>query len=114
MKNGKSCKKCWERFAHQPSVINTTGYVDPGMRIPFTNYRVHDDFTVTNGYGPQYVPMVQQPVMQQPVAPRYVRPGDPSIGGYLCGRCRGTGRVSVMLIDEDLCPVCRGVGRVFS
>jgi hypothetical protein len=98
--------------------VSYTGSLpEPGLRIPFTNYRINDNFSVTSGYpNAQYQPMMTVPMA--PVAPitprRYVAPGDPSMGGYLCGRCRGTGRVSVMLIDDDLCPVCRGVGRVFS
>lgn len=102
VKNGKSCKDCWERFARQHNVNYTTTYApsDP-WRIPFT--------------GISMAPQFNNPPMMAPpgTAPRYVRPGDPSMGGVLCGRCRGSGRVSVMWIDEDLCPVCHGVGRVF-
>lgn len=46
-----------------------------------------------------------------PGAPMQVQPGDPRIGGILCGRCRGSGRVMVFL-DEELCPVCLGLGRI--
>ncbi|CDR39295.1 CYFA0S03e01860g1_1 [Cyberlindnera fabianii] len=121
LKNGKSCKSCWEKFA-RPTNVNYQ-YVpsyDPGFRIPFTDYRVHDDLTVTNGYSQPPTPMMymQPPMMGQPYGmmqptPQYVSPGDPRIGGYMCGRCRGSGRVSFMLLDEELCPVCHGVGRVF-
>lgn len=43
--------------------------------------------------------------------PLVVKPGDPRLGGILCGECRGSGRVSFFL-DEDLCPLCRGLGRI--
>lgn len=44
----------------------------------------------------------------QPVAP-----GDPRLGGVICGRCRGSGTVTFFL-DQDLCPVCHGVGRILN
>lgn len=44
-------------------------------------------------------------------APLRVRPGDPRIGGVLCGRCRGSGLVRDFL-DEETCHVCRGLGRI--
>ena len=59
----------------------------------------------------QYLPPGVMPVF--PVAPRVVMPGDPSIGGALCGRCRGAGVIHDLFIFEDTCPVCHGVGRVF-
>lgn len=40
-----------------------------------------------------------------------LRPGDPAIGGFLCGRCRGVGTIDLFLF-EDMCPVCGGIGRV--
>ncbi|CAG8531440.1 8980_t:CDS:2 [Racocetra persica] len=43
----------------------------------------------------------------------YTSPGNPVIGGRLCTHCRGSGRVSLLFI-EDLCPRCSGVGRVFT
>jgi hypothetical protein len=33
-----------------------------------------------------------------------VQAGDPRLGGILCGNCKGTGRVSVLIFD-DHCPV---------
>lgn len=45
--------------------------------------------------------------------PLIVPPGDPRIGGRLCWRCDGKGRVSFLLFDSQMCDVCRGSGRVF-
>lgn len=59
----------------------------------------------------QYIPSGMAPVFSGP--PRVVPPGDPSIGGWLCGRCRGKGIVHELKIFENTCPVCHGVGRVF-
>ncbi|GBC04929.1 hypothetical protein RclHR1_05950013 [Rhizophagus clarus] len=40
----------------------------------------------------------------------YVKPGDSSIGGLLCPRCQGVGKLS----NKQLCNRCQGVGRVFN
>ncbi|KAA8915794.1 hypothetical protein TRICI_002046 [Trichomonascus ciferrii] len=85
LKNGLSCQDCYARFARQ------------------RNARVMS----TPSYAPRYaaVPGAAMP-------PRVVRPGDPSIGGVLCGRCRGRGMITEFIFDET-CPTCRGVGRLF-
>ncbi|SMN22395.1 similar to Saccharomyces cerevisiae YGR268C HUA1 Cytoplasmic protein containing a zinc finger domain with sequence similarity to that of Type I J-proteins [Maudiozyma saulgeensis] len=93
IKNGKSCKSCWRRFARQNNVN-----------------------MAPSGYGNYYQssPIYQQPMYQQPQQtqrPLYVRPGDPRIGGVLCGNCRGSGRIR-FLLDEDICRVCNGLGRI--
>lgn len=59
----------------------------------------------------QYLPSGMMPVFNAP--PRVVPPGDPSIGGWLCGRCRGAGFITDFLVFDSTCPVCHGVGRVF-
>lgn len=94
IKNGHSCKSCWKRFANQQNV----SYVSN----PY--------------YAPQApIPMPMQPFMapQQGVRPLMVRPGDPRLGGVLCGVCRGTGRTR-FLLDEDLCTTCNGIGRIIT
>ena len=58
-------------------------------------------------------PMTTPPPQQQQQRPLVVKPGDPRLGGVLCGECRGTGRVS-FLLDEDLCPLCNGLGRIIT
>ncbi|CAG7847209.1 SubName: Full=Uncharacterized protein {ECO:0000313/EMBL:CCA66785.1} [Serendipita indica DSM 11827] len=40
-------------------------------------------------------------------------PGDPRIGGRLCVRCHGSGRVRVFILDSEVCSMCGGIGRVF-
>lgn len=40
-------------------------------------------------------------------------PGDPRIGGRLCIRCHGTGRIRVFILETETCNLCGGVGRVF-
>ncbi|KAH8104120.1 hypothetical protein BXZ70DRAFT_1052744 [Cristinia sonorae] len=41
------------------------------------------------------------------------RPGDPRIGGHLCWRCGGDGKVSFFLFDSSPCGICNGIGRTF-
>lgn len=43
--------------------------------------------------------------------PVQLMPGDPRLGGNLCGKCRGSGQVSFFL-DKETCPICAGLGRV--
>lgn len=69
----------------------------------------YERFGVRNNV--QTLPYGVQPVFSS--VPRVVAPGDPALGGRLCGRCRGAGMISEMLIFESTCPVCQGVGRVF-
>ncbi|KAG0671976.1 hypothetical protein C6P45_004445 [Maudiozyma exigua] len=95
-KNGKSCKSCWRRFAHQNNVSMAPS---------------------SYGYY-QSSPIYQQPqqMYQQPMQsnrPLYVRPGDPRIGGVICGNCRGTGRIR-FLLDDDICTLCHGLGRIIT
>lgn len=100
-KNGLTCQDCYGRFARPNSNVS---YLPPsgggglfgglgGFFGPSTSTT-----TVYGGAGAG--------------APRVVRPGDPAIGGALCGRCRGRGLITE-LIFEDTCPVCRGIGRIF-
>ncbi|CCH59305.1 hypothetical protein TBLA_0B04690 [Henningerozyma blattae CBS 6284] len=95
LKNGHSCKVCWERFAPR----NNVGVVQPGQ---------------INVQGPILQPQYQRPMYSSHSTssmPLYVQPGDPRLGGVLCGKCRGSGRTRFFL-DENLCTVCGGVGRI--
>lgn len=84
LKNGLSCQDCYARFAGQSARLQ---YLPAPSR--FSNF------------------------MSGPAPPgRVVQPGDPSIGGVLCGRCRGRGLVHDFIF-EDTCPTCRGIGRLF-
>lgn len=90
IKNGKTCKDCWGRFCkrtYSPSVTSFLGFTSATDTI--------------------MIPLASQPAGP----PLRVPPGDPRLGGMLCGRCRGSGIVH-FLLDEELCPVCGGIGRV--
>ncbi|CAN6641541.1 proline-rich protein Hua1p [Trichomonascus vanleenenianus] len=91
-KNGLSCQDCYARFAHQRTGPMPVQFLPPAPTL--------------FGFGP----MPMMPVGPG-VAPRVVRPGDPSIGGVLCGRCRGRGLITEFLFEET-CPTCRGIGRL--
>lgn len=121
-KNGKSCKDCYERFAPRNGVrvssstsydifgsTTTTSYYTSGPSSQPYSGPPPAQFANNQFFGgPAPMPQFQAP----PPPPMRVRPGDPRLGGNLCGRCRGSGVVH-FLLDEDLCPVCGGVGRLF-
>ncbi|CAI4063042.1 Hua1p SKDI_07G5160 [Saccharomyces kudriavzevii IFO 1802] len=88
IKNGRSCKSCWRRFAPQNNAVTAPTY--------YSNYTM-----------PVYTSAWQGN------RPLYVQPGDPRLGGVLCGECRGSGRTR-FLLDEDICPLCHGVGRIIT
>lgn len=99
VKNGKSCRSCWRRFA-PTNQINS-------MSTPSTSM-----WNPQQMYVPSPVPMpmgFNNPPNQG--RPLVVRPGDPRLGGVVCGECRGTGRITFFL-DEDICPLCNGLGRI--
>lgn len=126
LKNGKSCRSCWRTFCPKNPINYNMGptsssfYVSPAIGmppqaspyIPPTN-----NYGYGYGYGYGYPPMPMSPIpppqQQQQQRPLVVKPGDPRLGGVLCGECRGTGRVS-FLLDEDLCPLCNGLGRIIT
>ncbi|EGW31111.1 uncharacterized protein SPAPADRAFT_142630 [Spathaspora passalidarum NRRL Y-27907] len=89
IKNGKSCQDCWSLF---------------GPRNSYSS--------VVNGYNPSYFGTTTFLPYSSPSGLR-VPPGDPRLGGILCGRCRGSG-VTRFLLDVDLCPICNGLGRVIT
>lgn len=93
IKNGLSCQDCYARFARQHANIYQS-YSNTSSFSPWTSQPSRDP---TIRYGP---------------SPIVVQPGDPRIGGILCGRCRGKGVVWDLLM-ESTCPTCKGVGRLF-
>ncbi|ANB13849.1 Hua1p [Sugiyamaella lignohabitans] len=97
LKNGLTCQDCYGRFARQGRNVQVIHSGQPSMFNPLAPF-----MGPTTSYVPYYP--------GQP-PPRVVRPGDPSIGGTLCGRCRGRGMISDFFGDET-CPTCRGVGRL--
>ncbi|RLV93521.1 Proline-rich protein HUA1 [Spathaspora sp. JA1] len=88
-KNGKSCQDCWSSF---------------GPRNSYSS--------VVSGYNPSYFGTTTY-MPNRATSGIRVSPGDPSLGGVLCGRCRGSG-VTRFFLDVDLCPICNGLGRVIT
>lgn len=97
-KTGRMCADCYSRFAprNQFTSVNPTPYN-------------------TGGFGPMGILGAfggETQIIGAPGGTR-VPPGDPRLGGVLCGRCRGSGLVTFFL-DQDLCPVCAGLGRILN
>ncbi|ODV67947.1 hypothetical protein HYPBUDRAFT_148245 [Hyphopichia burtonii NRRL Y-1933] len=114
LKNGLSCQNCYELFSPRnkssysssvPFMSSTSsgfGFVDNilgGSRANLVS-------TTFNSYGTNTMSTTSS-------GPLRVLPGDPRIGGILCGRCRGSGQVT-FLFDNDLCNVCGGTGRILT
>ncbi|SCU98585.1 LAMI_0F15390g1_1 [Lachancea mirantina] len=106
IKSGRSCKRCWRRFAPTNS--------------PQSVHVMYDNYYGSQTFGPfaaRFDPRQRQGLvgsvarLATGALPVVVRPGDPRIGGVVCGQCRGTGLVRFFL-DEELCPLCNGVGRI--
>lgn len=91
LKNGLTCQDCYARFA------------------PRNNYTVQPSF----GFLEIVRPMTNYMPGGMAGAPLRVPPGDPRLGGLLCGNCRGSGQIN-FLLDRDLCPVCGGLGRILN
>ena len=85
LKNGLSCQDCYGRFAHQNASVYRSY---PTYNYPTYNYPA-----------------------QPNAAPLVLSPGDPRIGGTLCGRCRGRGLLDDLL-GEYTCTTCKGIGRL--
>lgn len=124
LKNGKSCRSCWRTFCPKNPINYNMGptsssfYVSPAIGMPpQASPYIPPSNNYGYGYGYGYPPMPMSPIpppqQQQQQRPLVVKPGDPRLGGVLCGECRGTGRVS-FLLDEDLCPLCNGLGRIIT
>lgn len=85
----KTCKDCWELYGPRNNPIRLSGYGPQRLVVPAP-------------YG--------QPAMGMPTR---LPPGDPRLGGVLCGRCRGLG-LTHFFLDEELCRVCLGLGRIIT
>ncbi|KAK9449490.1 uncharacterized protein V1518DRAFT_416145 [Limtongia smithiae] len=103
LENGHPCRSCFEQFSI-PQSQNV--HVLPPQRYSY-------------GYSP-YAGYAAPPIVNG-VRPRVVQPGDPSIGGMLCGACKGRGYVDdtglgatfgSFLGATSTCSVCKGVGRL--
>lgn len=97
VKNGLSCQDCYASFGPR----NTASYVPSSSYSESIFDSLFGSTTTTTTYYSTSGPPLQ------------VAPGDPRMGGVLCGRCRGSGQISVFL-DTDLCPLCHGTGRIFT
>lgn len=108
LKNGKSCQRCWERFAPRnnssqirPTVIygSTTNssmpFASPAFGTSFLNSSNLGSGVQSYSYGTQTTS-----TSSYTMPPRFVQPGDPSLGGIQCGKCRGTGLVRFLLNEE--------------
>ena len=101
LKNGKSCKDCYQLFAHQNAAVvyqsTPSFFVPPLFRPTIPGFgSSYGPTTVVRGANPSAV---------------VVGPGDARIGGVMCGRCRGRGMISDIFGSMN-CPTCRGIGRL--
>ncbi|KAK7203272.1 hypothetical protein BZA70DRAFT_283263 [Myxozyma melibiosi] len=106
LKNGHPCRTCFESFG--------VSHIPPNLNIQYLP-------PVT--YDPWYGPPASPTVYSTGGPARVVAPGDPSLGGILCGACKGRGYVNDLGFgnflgemlggDYETCRVCKGVGRVF-
>ncbi|KAF8521580.1 hypothetical protein BU17DRAFT_75416 [Hysterangium stoloniferum] len=68
----------------------------------------------SQSHQPHMPPQTPQLYSPPPHGPPHSPQGDPRIGGRLCWRCDGRGKVTFFIFDSTFCEVCRGVGRVFN
>lgn len=106
IKNGRSCKRCWRKFAPITPAQNVeVVYQDAHQPwLPGAPYQAYSP------YGTPLAPPMAAPI-RPGAAPMMLRPGDPRIGGVVCGECRGRGMIRFFL-DDKICPLCHGVGRI--
>ncbi|KAK6462535.1 hypothetical protein DFJ63DRAFT_162173 [Scheffersomyces coipomensis] len=104
-KNGMSCQDCWELFSPRNNV--RSGY---SVQSPMDSFFGMGQSAYLRP-APQVGPWGWGPPAPAP-PPLRVPPGDPRLGGVLCGRCRGSGLIHTFLLDDELCNVCHGLGRV--
>lgn len=104
IKTGKSCRSCYAKFATQRPEVQI--YNPPLQSSDNTKTRSVTKFlTPTPRSGPMLVGYADS-------TPVVVVPGDPSIGGVECGRCRGTGVTKGDVLFQETCKTCRGLGRL--
>lgn len=139
LKNGKPCRDCWDAFYLRTHAYNPNPNLP--FRYPkrficekchntgtkrknaltcqdcYARFAPRNNYSVQLSYGFGYLDVVR-PVTNfgrggPSGPPLQVAPGDPRLGGLLCGNCRGSGQIS-FLLDTDLCPVCGGLGRLLN
>lgn len=114
LKNGKSCRSCWRKFAPRNNVnVASTQSGYSGSSFGYYTTPMSNFYQPMMGYGGGAfnIPVNGSMATSNTGTPLVVRPGDPRLGGFVCGECRGTGRTSFFL-DEDICTVCNGIGRI--
>lgn len=134
LKNGAVCSSCWPKFftrnmVYTPrpelplnfppgfvcSKCKNTGYKNPSKTCKdcWEQHGPRNNPIRSSGYGPQRL-VVPAPYGQPAMGmPARLPPGDPRLGGVLCGRCRGLG-LTHFFLDEELCRVCLGLGRIIT
>ncbi|KAK9458593.1 uncharacterized protein V1516DRAFT_656959 [Lipomyces oligophaga] len=110
LSNGHECGSCFRRFAIPQNTNLNVQYLPPASSSYFPSPYAPNSYHVPPGgsYGPN--------------GSRVMMAGDPSLGGILCGACKGRGYIheaglgsfmGSLMGDEITCPKCRGVGRLF-
>lgn len=103
-KSGLMCLSCYERFAPRNNFTSMPAGPAGGFG-GFGGFGPMGFLNLFGGYSYQDL-MIHLNSIRVP-------PGDPRLGGVLCGRCRGSGVVTFFL-DQDPCPVCAGLGRILN
>ncbi|KAJ7050706.1 hypothetical protein C8F01DRAFT_677169 [Mycena amicta] len=88
--------------SHPPPPLSTRGYPPPPQ---------HPSFSTSSSSS--FSSLGQYPGSRQPMPTSTLPPGDPRLGGALCWRCSGRGRVSFLVFETLPCSACGGVGRVY-
>lgn len=127
------CRRCWHRYAQPYNTAlaqeDWTNMVDKNYQRPISDpaavspdsLPARDSVLTATPTGdaatlqPQYTgaPLSVSWMQSTPSGRRVLQPGDPRIGGRLCARCHGSGRIRIFILDSETCPVCRGIGRTF-
>ncbi|KAJ7050724.1 hypothetical protein C8F01DRAFT_1263823 [Mycena amicta] len=87
--------------SHPPPPPSTRGYPPPPQ---------HPSYSTTSSSTSS---LGQYPGSRQPMPTSTLPPGDPRLGGALCWRCSGRGRVSFLVFETLPRSACGGVGRVY-
>ncbi|KAJ7050697.1 hypothetical protein C8F01DRAFT_677033 [Mycena amicta] len=89
--------------SHPPPPPSTCSYPPPPQHPSFSTSTSSSSSSLLGQY----------PGSRQPMPTSMLPPGDPRLGGALCWRCSGRGRVSFLVFETLPCSACGGVGRVY-
>lgn len=132
-KNGRLCSDCWKKFLTRRIAYNPNpelpfkfppGFIcdkchNSGYRKGKTCKHCWSDFGPRNSSSSVTRPPPSVAAMGMLSSSGFINgglrvlPGDPRIGGILCGRCRGSG-VTHFFLDTDPCDMCQGLGRIIT